>query len=114
MALHTNCGHVAVCLKPAVHASQGPAGPSSESPFDSVFTSSGNEHSSGEVGQDAFQWPQMPDLPPSFGPMGTLAGPQGPHGPQDMWAPMAGMPLLGPGSSSEDLPELFDQGQLQC
>lgn len=99
------------CESHASHAVQGPAGLDSDSPFDSTFTSSGHEQSSGEMGQDTFQWPQMPDLPASFGPIGTLAGPQGPHGPQDVWAPLAGVPQFRLSSSSEGSPNQMGQGQ---
>ena len=40
-------------------------------------------------------------MPPGFGAIRTLAGPQGPQGPHDAFAPMTNMPLLSSDSSPE-------------
>lgn len=67
----------------------------------SFFGSSGNDHQDAPI---QFTYPDMPapgPMPPGFGAIRTLAGPQGPQGPHDAFAPMTNMPLLSSDSSPE-------------
>lgn len=84
-------------------------GPSFQAPAllasSSVFTSSGNAQDS------QFTYPDMAEIgpmPPGFGAIRTLAGPQGPQGPHDAYAPLSDIPLLSSDSSPE--PTIVPQG----
>lgn len=48
-------------------------------------------------------------MPPGFGAIRTLAGPQGPQGPHDAYAPLSDIPLLSSDSSPE--PTVVPQGK---